>query len=71
MVIIILIIFIQLSFAQDLVYFNGQRAMHHLDYQCSFGPRFPGSKAHDNFADSLKIFLDNLTEVNLVYKILY
>jgi len=65
---ILLIILLQFLSAQDVVYFNGQKAMRHLEYQCSFGERFPGSIAHDQFADSLKIFLDNLAEVNLVYK---
>ena len=51
-----------------MVYFDGAKAMDHLKYQCSFGPRFPGSEAHDDFADSLKVFLDNLAEMNLVYK---
>ena len=66
--IIYILILSQLIFSQDVVYFNGNRAMEHLNYQCSFGPRFPGSSGHDDFADSLKLFLDNLVEVNLVYK---
>lgn len=68
MLIIYICIFFQFIFNQDVIYFNGNRAMEHLNYQCSFGPRFPGSSGHDNFADSLKIFLDNLAEVNLVLK---
>ena len=67
MAIIYILILSQLIFSQDVVYFNGNRAMEHLNYQCSFGPRFPGSSGHDDFADSLKLFLDNLVEVNLVY----
>ena len=68
--IIIFLILIQFQFlySQELVYFDGSRAMEHLEYQCNFGPRFPGSKGHDDFADTLKVFLDNLVEVNLVYK---
>ena len=66
--IFLLLTFIQFSYSQELVYFDGSRAMEHLEYQCNFGPRFPGSKGHDNFADSLKVFLDNLAEMNLVYK---
>ena len=31
-------IFFQFIFSQDVVYFNGDRAMEHLNYQCSFGP---------------------------------
>ena len=42
--------------------------MEFLEYQCSFGPRFPGSSGHHNFQDSLKIFLDDLVEMNLVFK---
>ena len=66
--IIYLSIFFQLIFTQDVVYFDGNRAMEHLNYQCSFGPRFPGSSGHANFADSLKLFLDNLAEVNIILK---
>ena len=66
--IIYLYIFFQLIFTQDVVYFDGNRAMEHLNYQCSFGPRFPGSSGHANFADSLKLFLDNLAEVNIILK---
>jgi len=66
--IFLLLTFIQFSYSQELVYFDGNRAMELLEYQCNFGPRFPGSKGHDNFADSLKVFLDNLVEMNLVYK---
>ena len=66
--IFLLLTYIQFSYSQELVYFDGSRAMEHLEYQCNFGPRFPGSKGHDNFADSLKVFLDNLAEMNLVYK---
>ena len=66
--IFLLLTFIQFSYSQELVYFDGTRAMEHLEYQCNFGPRFPGSEGHDNFADSLKVFLDNLVEMNLVYK---
>ena len=68
MIVIYIFILLQVVFNQDVVYFDGNRAMKHLNYQCSFGPRFPGSSGHDNFADSLKLFLDNLAEVNLVYK---
>ena len=66
--IIIFLLLITFSYSQEAVYFNGSRAMEHLEYQCSFGPRFPGSKGHDDFADSLKVFLDRLVEMNLVYK---
>tara|TARA_Y100001968_G_scaffold63200_1_gene53949 strand:- start:226 stop:1125 length:900 start_codon:yes stop_codon:yes gene_type:complete len=68
LIILFLIILLQFSFSQDVIYFDGKRAMHHLEYQCSFGARFPGSSSHDEFADSLKSFLDKLAEVNLVYK---
>jgi len=65
---IILIILTHLLVAQDAVYFDGSRAMELVEYQCDFGPRFPGSKGHNDFSDSLKVFLDNLVEMNLVYK---
>lgn len=66
--IFLLLTFVQFSYSQELVYFDGSRAMELLEYQCNFGPRFPGSRGHDDFADSLKVFLDNLAEMNLVYK---
>ena len=65
---VIIFIIFQILFGQNSIYFDGARAMEHLEYQCSFGPRFPGSKGHNDFADSLKIFLDKLTEMNLVFK---
>ena len=65
---IFLIFIVQLALAQDAIYFNGNRSMEFLEYQCSFGPRFPGSSGHHNFQDSLKIFLDDLVEMNLVFK---
>ena len=65
---IFVIIFIHLLAAQDAVYFDGHRAKELIEYQCDFGPRYPGSKGHDEFADSLKVFLDRLVEMNLVYK---
>ena len=58
--IIYICIFFQLIFTQDVVYFDGNSAMEHLNYQCSFGPRFVGGEAHDQFADSLKFFLDHI-----------
>ena len=39
-----------------------------LEYQCSFGPRYPGSEGHDKFQDSLKVFLDKLVDMTIVYK---
>ena len=68
LIIIYICIFFEFLLSQDIVYFDGNRAMEHLNYQCSFGPRFIGSDGHDNFADSLKLFLDNLAEVNIVLK---
>ena len=65
---LILIVLTHFLFSQDAVYFDGDRAMELVEYQCDFGPRFPGSKGHSDFSDSLKVFLDNLVEMNLVYK---
>ncbi len=65
---IILLTFTQLLFSQNAVYFDGKRAMEHLEFQCSFGPRYPGSVGHKIFSDSLIVFLDRLNEVNIVYK---
>ena len=66
--IITLLIFLQCLVAQDAIYFNGNRAMEHLEYQCSFGPRYPGSEGHKKFSDSLISFLNNIADMNLVYK---
>ena len=66
--IIILFIFFQYLIGQDAIYFSGNRAMEHLEYQCSFGPRYPGSEGHKEFSDSLILFLNKLTKMNLVYK---
>ena len=54
--------------SQDVVYFDGKRAMDFIEYQCSFGPRYPGSDGHKKFASSLKSFLDNYADENLVFK---
>ena len=64
----VLVFILQFIFAQDAVYFNGDRAMELLEYQCSFGPRYPGSEGHNKFQDSLKIFLDELVDMTIVYK---
>lgn len=64
----VLVFILQFIFAQDAVYFNGDRAMELLEYQCSFGPRYPGSEGHNKFQDSLKIFLDELADMTIVYK---
>ena len=63
----IIILFINFLFCQEAIYFDGQRAKDLIDYQCSFGPRYPGSKGHQQFADSLKVFLDRLVDMNIVY----
>ena len=68
MSLIYIIFFLQFIFNQDTVYFDGDRAMEHLNYQCSFSPRFPGSEGHKRFADSLNIFLDNHADMSLVFK---
>lgn len=44
----IYIIFIGLSFAQDIQYFDGNRALNYINKQCAFGPRYPGSIGHKN-----------------------
>jgi len=67
-VLFVLVFILQFIFAQDAVYFNGDRAMELLEYQCSFGPRYPGSEGHNKFQDSLKIFLDELADMTIVYK---
>ncbi len=65
---LIFILLINFLFCQEAIYFDGQRAKDLIDYQCSFGPRYPGSEGHQRFADSLKIFLDKLVDMNLVYQ---
>lgn len=42
--------------------FNGSNAMEHLEKQCSFGPRVPGTQARDNCADYISDFLSQYAD---------
>ena len=58
----ILLIFLSLSFAQDIPFFNSKRAMDLLEMQCSLGPRYPGSIGHEKTKVFLKNFLLPLSD---------
>ena len=64
----IFFIYISFSFAQYAPYFSGDLAYEHLLKQCSFGPRYPGSKAHVEFKDYLVNYLMQYTDDLVVEK---
>jgi len=51
-----------LIFSQDIPSFNANRAMHFLNTQCSFGPRYPGSEGHGKIKKFLKNILYPLSD---------
>ena len=55
-----IIILFSFALSQYAPYFDGDLAYDHLLKQCSFGPRYPGSKAHLDFKDFLNIAIDLL-----------
>jgi len=58
----IIIIFITTMFCQDFPYFDGNIAFEYLEKQCDLGPRFPGSKGHDDFIVLIKDYLDPIVD---------
>ena len=44
------------GFSQDIPLFDSNRAMNLLETLCAFGPRYPGSKGHDEMNHFLKYF---------------
>ena len=56
---IYILILFQLLASQSIMYFNGERAMDYLEFQCSLGPRYPGSQGHDDFISYINQFLED------------
>ena len=56
------IIFLGLTFSQDIPYFDAKRSMDLLKTQCSFGPRFPGSSGHRQMKKFMEKFLNPLSD---------
>ena len=52
---------------QNTPYFDGSRAMELLEAQCAFGPRYPGSAAHDSTAQYFEKFLKPLADELKIY----
>ncbi len=48
--------------AQGVPYFDGQKSYDYLKTQCEFGPRYPGTKAHDSLAVYFEKFLKPLAD---------
>jgi len=53
---------LSLLWTQDIPYFDGSIAMQHLEKQCEFGPRYPGSEAHEKMAKYFEQFLKPLSD---------
>ena len=62
------IIFFSFLLSQYAPYFDGDLAYEYLLKQCSFGPRYPGSKAHVDFKDFLVEYLENYNNDVEVYE---
>ena len=53
----IIFIILTFSFSQEIPFFDQNRAMDLLKYQCSIGPRFPSSEGHKKMKKFLETFL--------------
>ena len=42
--------------------FNGDSAFVHIEKQCSFGPRYPGSEGHKNLSEYLYTFFNQYSD---------
>ena len=62
------LLFFNILFAKETMYFDGHKAMDYLEYQCSFGPRYPGSAGHTEFGLSLESFLKERADFVHVFK---
>ena len=60
------ILFISIIGAQSIPYFDGELAFSYLVKQCEFGPRYPGSKAHENLKDYFVEFLSTKADKVIV-----
>ena len=62
------IVLFSFALSQYAPYFDGDLAYDYLLKQCSFGPRYPGSKAHLDFKDFLVKYLKDYNNDVAVYK---
>ncbi len=62
------ILFFSFLLSQYAPFFDGDLAYEHLLKQCSFGPRYPGSKAHVDFKNFLVKYLENYNNQVEVYE---
>ena len=60
--------FIQSSIENKLPNFDGNSAFQFIEKQCSFGPRYPGSKGHDELADYLYDYFQSNSDVVTIFK---
>ncbi len=60
------LVVMSIGYAQDIPYFDGNRAMDYLNIQCDFGPRYPGSEGHTNCSLYFQKFLHPLVDEIIV-----
>ena len=60
------IILFSFALSQYAPYFDGDLAYDYLLKQCSFGPRYPGSKAHLDFKDFLVKYLKDILKITIM-----
>ena len=65
---IIYILFLGISLSQYAPDFDGEKAYDFLLKQCSFGPRYPGSKGHDLFQKYLRNYLKDKSDTLIIYE---
>lgn len=56
---IFIFLFKGVLFSQSIPYFDSEKAYRYIVEQCDMGPRYPGSKGHDEFVRYLQTFLNN------------
>lgn len=61
-IIFLSICFLTIVSAQGIPYFDGEESYGYLTEQCDFGPRYPGSEAHEALAAYLQKFLEPLAD---------
>ena len=64
----LIFILFNILYSQETMYFDGSKAMDYLEYQCSFGPRYPGSEGHAKFGTSLEEFLKERADFVHVFR---
>ena len=66
--VLIFFIYLNLLPAQSVPYFDGDRDYKHLQTQCGFGPRYPGSEGHGEMIKLFTNFLPPLCDEFKQYK---